>query len=323
MQSLYHATETIDGEQAILLGYRAAHPDERDLLVKVSPALGNNLYAYRIGAHDVVYHDPRCALTTYRSGNPILYPLPNRVENCRYTVGGERYWQKKHAVPIFLHSLVFDEPWDFDPPVQTETDVRLRTYLQVDKQHPVYEGFPFVHELQLEYRLTRTFLQMTYTVKNLDSKPLPYGFGVHTYFTKLSGETATQLQVPAAYTMQVTDALLPTGELLPTKGQPSDLHRPVPVGDLDLDTCFTGRTGERVCIDHTTIGLQLWMETSDDFTHVQVYTPPGAPYFCVEMQTCSADAHNLHAKGFRAQAHLLTVAPQEHASGFVRFGYRV
>jgi aldose 1-epimerase len=37
--------------------------------------------------------------------------------------------------------------------------------------------------------------------------------------------------------------------------------------------------------------------------------------FCIENQTCSTDAHNLHARGFTREAHLLVLAPGKIARG--------
>jgi aldose 1-epimerase len=61
--------------------------------------------------------------------------------------------------------------------------------------------------------------------------------------------------------------------------------------------------------------LRLTLGASPDFTHVVVYTPAARPFFCIENQTCSTDAHNLHARGFVRQAHLSIVEPGQSHRG--------
>jgi len=323
MSNFYYAYEEICGKRAVVLGYRAPEDPNQDLQVKVAPELGNNLYCFKIGAHEIVHYDEQFALTSYCTGNPILYPIPNRCENCRYTFEGKGYWQQKNHVPVFLHSLVYDEAWGYRTPVVTDTDVCLETYLKIDETHPVYQGFPFPHTITITYRLTERGLEMTHHVQNEGEQNLPFGLSYHTYFSKLSGDNESLLQISAPYTMELTDALLPTGKLLDVADQPFDLRTPVSVGSLDLDTCFTD-TGQSVqaVVDYTTLGLQIQIGGTEDFTHVQVYTPQGKPFFCVEMQTCSTDVINLATKGYTREAHLLVVRPGETRTGTLHFRYK-
>ncbi|MDD4311625.1 MAG: aldose 1-epimerase [Eubacteriales bacterium] len=291
-------------------------------MIKVSPELGNNLFCFRIGEHDIVWHDDQFGLTSYYTGNPILYPFPNRVENCRYTINGERQWQMKNGIPIFMHSLVYDENWGYREPVIEDDGVTLETYLDIDETHPVYEGFPICHTISIFYKVTANGLQISHKVTNRDQKELPFGISYHTFFTKLSGDEATLLKVPAKHMMELTDALLPTGVLLDTAQKEYDLQTPVSICKLDLDNCFTTMDpSDPVVVDYTTLGLRVFMTSTNDYTHVQVFTPKGRPFFCAEKQTSSSDAPNLDAKGFVKEAHLLRVSPGESHQGTVSFSY--
>lgn len=320
MNGFFYRFETKCGRRSIALGYRAQNDLESDILVKVSPELGNNLYCFRIGEHDIIWHDDQFGLTSYYTGNPILYPFPNRVENCRYTVEDKRYWQIKNGIPIFMHSLVYDENWGYREPVMGDDGVTLETYLDIDETHPVYEGFPFCHTISIFYKVTAKGLQISHQVTNRDRKVLPFGISYHTFFTKLSGDDGTLLKVPAKHMMELTDALLPTGVLLDTRNQAFDLQTPVSIGKLDLDNCFTTMDpSDPVIVDYTTLGLRVYMTSTNDYTHVQVYTPKGRPFFCAEKQTCSSDAPNLDAKGFVEETHLLRVLPGKTHQGTVSF----
>lgn len=316
----FAAYETVCGRRSVVLGYRPEAPEERELLAKVCPELGGNLYCFQVGGHDVIHYDNQFGLDSYYTGNPILYPFPNRIENCRYGFDGVRRWQMKNGIPIYLHSLVYDEPWAYRPPEVQSDGVTLEIYLSVDERHPVYEGYPFRHTVTITFRLARTGLEISHKVENEGEKTLPFGISYHTFFSKLSGDEGTLLTVPARHMMELTEALLPTGRLLEVEGQLFDLRTPVPVGRLDLDNCFTTMaSGKPVVVDYTTIGLLIKMTSTDDYTHMQVFTPPGRPFFCVEKQTCSTDAPNLDAKGYPVEAHLLTVKPGESHTGRVEF----
>jgi aldose 1-epimerase len=58
------------------------------------------------------------------------------------------------------------------------------------------------------------------------------------------------------------------------------------------------------------------------FTHLVVFTPPDRPFFCIENQTSSTDAHNLWADGKREESHLLVVPPGKASSGHVDWTIR-
>lgn len=318
----YYKIENINGKDVITLGYKTNDIVSRDLLIKVSPPNGNNLFCFKIGDYDVIHYDNHFKLTSYYTGNPILYPIPNRLRNCQYEFKGKKYWQMKNGIPIFLHSLVYDENWDYKNPVIDKDSVSVETFIKVDENHPIFEGFPFKHTLIVIYKLTYNKLTISYEVKNEDKQELPFGISFHTFFNKLSGDNGSLICVPAKYMMELTDDLLPTGKLLEVEGEPFDLRSPVAVSGLDLDNCFTGmEKGKSVVIDYSTIGLKVFMDSTEDFTHMQVFTPKGKPFFCVEKQTCSTDVFNLDAKGLKDESHLIVVPSHTNFKGSVDFSY--
>jgi aldose 1-epimerase len=50
-----------------------------------------------------------------------------------------------------------------------------------------------------------------------------------------------------------------------------------------------------------------------------VYIQPQNPFFCVENQTCSTDAHNLHSRGLEEVSHLLFAPPGGASEGWVHY----
>jgi len=127
---------------------------------------------------------------------------------------------------------------------------------------------------------------------------------------KLSGEEGTSVSLPADRFMETTPDLLPTGRLVDVAGGPCDLRTPVPVGRLDLDHVFTDlHPGWPSRIRYDSFDLEVELAAGPAFTHLVFYSPRGEPFFCIENQTCSTDAHNLHARGFEREAGLKVVPP--------------
>ena len=321
--AFYYDTEKIEGQTAFLLGYTKEKNGDHSVLVKVSPALGNNVYCFRVDEYEVIHYDTYFSLKSYYTGNPVLYPFPNRLRNCFYEFKGVQHWQQKHGIPVFMHSLVYDESWLYKEPVVTADSVQLETWLSITPRHPVFEGFPFVHTLRIVWTITRTGFSVTYKIENQGNTELPYGISYHTFFKKLCGDKGSYICVPAKYMMELTDDLLPTGRLLDVEGTDFDLRTPVSPEKLTLDNCFTGlEPQKRTFVDYPAIGLRVYMDATEDFTHMQVFTPKGKPFFCVERQTCSTDAVNLDNKGLKKESHILTVPPKEERSGTVQFIYQ-
>ena len=77
----------------------------------------------------------------------------------------------------------------------------------------MYSAFPIEHRINLIYTLNKDGVKAEYKIENKDSVSLPYGFALHPYFMKLSGDNGTYAKLPAKKYMQATAELLPTGKL--------------------------------------------------------------------------------------------------------------
>jgi aldose 1-epimerase len=276
-------------------------------------------------------------LADHVTGTPVLFPFPNRIEDAMWTWKGKTYLQKKNGIPIQLHSLVYDEPWEYIEPEFGIDEIFFSTYLNINKDHPIYKGYPFEFRLILTYKLTKQSLSVTYKVENRDNKEMPFGFALHPYFSKLSGENGTLISVPALYRyeirsdvdkvflnkykgdFQLVPNILPSGRLKCVYTGGKNLIYPVTVGSVDLDDVYTGFLPRKNSyIDYTTLKLRLNLLCTSDFTHTVVYTPKNKPYFCIEPQTCSTDAINLYAKGIDFP-HII-ILPQSYSyTGTVNF----
>ena len=303
-----------EGFKQITLKY---NDEKNETVVKIAPEKGSNMFKYKVNNLDLIYYDPELPLDHYLNGNPIIYPLPNRVNNCHYKYKGESYWQEKNKKPIFLHSLVYDEKWDFKEPEIKADHIELKTFLSVNEEHPVYEGFPFKHKIIIKYKLFDDRLRLKYFIENHDEKELPYGLCFHTYFNYLVNRDNTYLKIPAKHYMELNKDQIPTGNLISTLNSEYDFNNVRSLKEVNLDGALTNlKESPKILYKDR---LKINFDYSKEFTHVQLYTPLNKPFFCLEMQTCSADAHNLAAEGKEEAAHLLSVKPGGKSSGWLDY----
>jgi len=301
------------------LSYRDAKGPGRTVIARIVPAGGSNLVSLEVDGTEMLRTPPKISQAAgVGYGIPILYPTPNRVRDSRFMFDGRTFQFKPNERSNFIHGLVNRAEWKADPPVMRSDGVSLKTYIDFDQKSPNFSLFPILNRLTMTYALATDGILMGFAVENRDGRPLPFGFGLHPYFRILGDRGQTYLQVPAERHMEA-EGLLPTGKLQSLEGAPFDLRQPTSLADLKLDDVYWGMVPERPAgYEFRDRGIRVTLEASELFTHAVVYTPQGRPYFCIENQTCSTDAHNLHGQGFEREAHLIVLKPGESATGSVR-----
>lgn len=274
----------------------------------ITPGFGSNLCRLVADGDPLIDYKPDRLLVHDYTGTPVLYPTPNRVRDAEFCFRGERFRQIKRGQRVYEHGLVHSEAWESSEPVRESGAVALDTWIDFHPASPLFEAFPFRHRLSMRFRLEPHGIAISYAIRNEGDRDIPFGFGLHPYFTKLSGDDGTMLTLSAAHVMEASPDLLPTGRLLKTAGTAYDISVPVSIGSLAMDHVFTGiARGEPVRIAHTTKGRAVRILATTDFSHLVLYSPQGEDAFCVENQTCSTDAHNLYDRGYTAESGLLLV----------------
>ncbi|GCE18295.1 aldose 1-epimerase [Dictyobacter kobayashii] len=333
-QGAFSAEISQDAELAstiLSLSYEDPQNPARNMSISIAPDLGSNLYRFRVGEHEVIYCERELLKQKSFTGDFVLWPLPNRVRNRRYSFQGQEYSLEEVKRPqgnyVLIHGLVFDRQWHYEQPVVQQDAVSVTTYVDINKESDHwYESYPFDSRLSLTYTLTSEGVQITYQVQNKGNKVLPFGFALHPYFSLLSGKQDTYVSVPAATVMEADEELLPTGRLLDvgtTMYAMFDVRQPVAVGNLKLDHVYMDlQPGTPAVIDYRQQGLQIRISASDDFTHAVIFTATEKDnFFCLEHQTCATDAINLHNQGEERQrmAHLLELQPGSSFKGELNY----
>ncbi len=309
-----------DGLELIILRYQQDGDIKKDLQAWVATSHGSNLCRFSFNGNPIIDFDQSLLLKKDFTGTPVLYPTPNRVRNGVFRYQGKNFPQVKNGVRVYEHGLVHNEPWHYSDPQKKPDSINLTTWFDFEESHPAFQAFPFKHRLSLEFCLRQDGIQVSYHIENKDHQVIPFGFGLHPYFSKLSGDAGTFVELPAIYVMDYTSDLLPTGRLIEVQGTQFDLRKKVDLGSLDFDHVFTGVPADQYAqVDYGTLQLSVRLVTTRDFTHMVLYSPRGENYFCLENQTCSTDAHNLADRNFTRESGLKFVQPGENHTGSVSY----
>lgn len=246
-------------------------------------------------------------------GIPLLFPYPNRIEGGRFSWDGTEYQMSPDKV-LFddagnaIHGLCLDRPWR----VAEQSADAVTGVFRLSVDAPDRANFwPTDTEIQVSYRVLGSCLRSDIRIVNPTDRPLPWGFGTHSYFNvPLSPETKRSqcsLMVPARRVWDLADGL-PTG----TKQDCPPgvrLHEGCSFQDLQIDDIYTDVMEDRgviVCrITDPAAGVAVEQRCSPDFRELVVFTPPWSSSVCMEPYTCVTNAINLQQRGIDAGLRVL------------------
>jgi aldose 1-epimerase len=219
----------------------------------------------------------------------LLAPWPNRVDHGRYSFAGSAY-QLDLSEPELGNAIHGLTRWASWAPVQHEPDRLLLTHVLHGRP-----GYPFCLELDAQYHLGPDGLQVTVTVRNVGSRPAPYGIGSHPYLTGGAQIDGYLLTVPATHWLPADGRGIPSGPVRDIADSPFDFRKARPLGGTHVDHALTGlvreadgRAWARVCTGHGE--LALWVGEGYDW--LQIFTgdtlaqPHRRQAIAIEPMTC-------------------------------------
>lgn len=283
--------------------------------VTLNPSDGMNLYEINYLDTPIVKFYKDRLLEGKTCSVMTLFPTPNRTKDLSYSFEGETYSTLNHGV-------VRHAPFTVSEIRSSEDGGVIRAYLDFHsdfKQNVVKElsHFPFDCRLTIEIELNLNCLTYRYSVENKGDKNFPYGIAIHPFF-ETNGDNPI-ITVHADHRMDMDDNKIPTGKLIKVKDE-YDLRQAKKVRSLTLDDVYTSIYQQPVAVINYE-DKAIYLSTSDEFKKVVVYTPKEPQFFCIENQTCSTDAINLHNRGFEQEASVLIVKPGEIKDGFIQFTF--
>jgi aldose 1-epimerase len=278
---------------------------------KIQPGAGFNCFSFQVPIDgklvEILSSEPgfeQGDKKGTRSGIPLLFPFPNRIQGGLYSWDGKEYQLPAtdgHGNAI--HGFVVDRPWRVITADSKTAIAEFQLSLDAPDRLPMW---PSDFLIEVKYSLSAARLRADIRIVNAGDSTLPWGFGTHPYFNipiLPDGDSAEcQIQVPADESWELKD-FIPTGRRIPVEPR-VDLRNGVGLHERKLDDVLTGlqivggRTSARV-IDRS-LGFCVTQSADSVFQECVVFTPPGRPCVCLEPYTCTTNAINLQQQGIAA-----------------------
>lgn len=227
-----------------------------------------------------------------------LVPYANRIALGRFKSQG-----MSHQIPLnfgdhphSIHGIGWQRRWTV---VGAGADNARLTL-----SHDGFGAWPFRFTAEQYFELTADRLLIEIRMTNRHDRPAPAGLGIHPCFRR---PEAASLRFKATGIWQNDPTALPV-RLLPLAAE-WDHTTGLPIGAQPFDNCFSGWDGKA----HIDLGIaQVAIEATDAFGHLQLYTPQGEDFFCVEPVTHRPN-------GINAENGMTLLPPGETLSGSVVF----
>lgn len=125
--------------------------------------------------------------------------------------------------------------WEVSAVEADEQSAQVTSRLQFWRYPELMANWPFAHEYEMTYRLAEGVLQVSTSVKNLSSEPMPIALGFHPYFNIPDAARAEETaHIPARKHVETNQDLVATGELTESK-----LPDEISLKDRTFDDGFT------------------------------------------------------------------------------------
>lgn len=236
--------------------------------------------------------DGRELLWTFAADEPArnsqgqqLLPWPNRIADGSYEFDGRVEQLPVNEIPrnTALHGLNAGRAWELVSHDATSVVQRHTFYPE--------RGWSGTLTATITHSVDDEGLRVQVDVVNDGTVPLPYGYGVHPYF-EFGDLSEVTLLLPFDKELDVDpERLLPKG-IIPIS-EDFDFRTARRLGDVELDTAFTGPREARWAVElhGPEHALQVWAD--ETLPWVQVYTTrPDRHAIAVEPMTCGPDAFN-------------------------------
>lgn len=320
----YEAITVENDSRDLHLTFKPNSGSDEALSATISPSHGSNLISFKFGDQELICTDEEALRQKKFTGTFVMWPIPNRLRDRKYNFTGRNYsiknLQRPEGGPHLVHGLVYDQPWIVGQITTSPDFAHAQTYIEHDESSPHFSGYPFASRLSLDYFLSASGLKVVYSVVNNSAYLIPFGFGLHPYFQTGPDKNAVRITVPANHLIETDLEQLPTGSLIDVRDCGLDMRKSRSLAEVVTDSTFTGLIpGNYAALDFIKPGIRLLITTSEDFSHIALYSPSDKPYVCLENQTCSADALNLQARGLSDLAHLQILKPGQAAQGFIEY----
>ena len=284
-----------------------------DLALDLVPEIGGSIACFRMGVIDLMRSaspSDLAARNPRQLASFPLFPYSNRIVNGRFIFNGQIYPLALNSPPHphTLHGNAWQRPW--------KVEVQRPSYAHLVLDHdPARDGadtWPFAYRGAQIFRLEAGMLELTMTLRNQDSRPMPAGLGLHPYYPRTPD---------VRLTAQMSGVWRNSADMMPVEHTPVppewDFSKARAISDVTVDNCFTG-FGGKALIEWPARHRGLSIEASPEFGNLVVFVPPKQDFFCVEPVTNVNDGFNKLARK-ESDTGVRVLQPGETLAGTVRF----
>lgn len=318
---LASAASKYSAEKAVDHGVEVVHLRDTAHGVEVSivPSVGNRAYELKIHGKNILYFPPDLAAFKNSGGRalngiPFLAPWANRMAGAGFWANGKRYTFNPNLGTVHLdrhdiaiHGMLTASPfWTVTSLKADGKSARVTSRLQFWKYPDMMANWPFAHEYEMTYSLADGVLEVTTTITNLSTQPMPVSIGFHPYFVipDIPRSQAT-VHIPARKHVETDAQLVATGDM-----KPVNLPDQISLEDHTFDDGFTDLIRDRN--NRATLSVQAGSRKIEvvygpKFQVAVVYAPPKQNFVCFEPMAAITNGVNLAHEGKYPE--LQTVAP--------------
>ncbi|NQZ24615.1 MAG: aldose 1-epimerase [Colwellia sp.] len=280
--------------------------------VLIAPSMGASILSYNttIGSElRSIFRGNIEAETVLDSCNFALVPFSNRIRNGSFNWQGQQITLPLNNLPEkhTNHGHGWQSSWDI---IELSNDSLILQYSHRADEWP----FPYIAKQKIS--LQRGQLTIQLWLKNIGTKTMPAGLGLHPYFTRTK---LSYLKTDVDKMWAVDDEGMPTTIVESPQGLSSD--EGMIIAQHSLDNALVGFK-QQAKIAWPEWGMAANISTSSHCKFLVVYSPKEKDFFCVEPVTHCTDAINLFNSG-RKDTGLQHLAPGEEFSMWMKVAPRL
>lgn len=200
--------------------------------------------------------------------SPVLFPIVGTLKNNTYTHNNKEYILTRHG---FARDMEFEL---VDRTANTAT-------FSIQSNSTTLASYPFQFELQIQYTLFHSTLEIAYKVINKDNSAIPFSIGAHPAFALPGNFENYALEFekvePLEYTLLENDLVSTQTETIATNSNFVPLTHKL----FERDALIFKKLESKslTIIEKEIPRLKVHFE---DFPNLGIWTKVGAPFLCIE-----------------------------------------
>ena len=200
--------------------------------------------------------------------SPVLFPIVGTLKNNTYTHNNKEYILTRHG---FARDMEFEL---VDQTANTAT-------FSIQSNSTTLASYPFQFELQIQYTLFHSTLEIAYKVINKDNSAIPFSIGAHPAFALPGNFENYSIEFekvePLEYTLLENDLVSTQTETIATNSNFVPLTHKL----FERDALIFKKLESKslTIIEKEIPRLKVHFE---DFPNLGIWTKVGAPFLCIE-----------------------------------------